>query len=1167
MQKREVLCFVFALVLLVIVSGFVSASGIESEIAKLTNYAEEYETGNINYAQLMVYLSNAREKMNGVMGVMSKEDGGILKEEQLKNVLGAPNEKTRWVWNEKDMKEVRYRNDVPVWRKIVFDGNKIQIWLNAWPSLFDKKGNRELVYRLDVRVEFRKEGETGKESEITNGINEIKSLAENYNQNPSNENANELAKKSVSVEMKFQQIIKEGREKCEEFLSRILGSENKRVEQKTIVREIDFYQENNFDVIMRLEMCDECEWYWINLDFWIESRGMFKQPKEGRMEKMNINPEMSNEDFEGEIRNIVEEIRKKFEEGDYNSAYALKGKLMQLNEAWNQKSNNVWQDVDKVFQEKNNFDRSDNNNPERQDPYYWVKQEQEKRKMVNEIAKRNYQERKQFYLDLVSSYPKREYVFNKIEYEKRLVEIFGEFKQEQCSNNIDDNNDGNVDCLDEQCNGRICGEGEVEVQIGNETRKENRELFCIMKECKAREEIRAINEGICGNHICENGEQENCREDCSECKVYDAINCTGKVIFKGRDENNCPLEPICIEESLSCSATEDCFQPLCGKAECVEGKCVLQGLSECREAECNGGQEKVLKCGNEEIISEKCFDGVWRKTGAECERIGGERENVTEETREEIKEPGAGMQCVVKEDCGGADDVCSNGRCVTIPKAEIIAPVEPIAKEQEAEEQQTGLQSQEPATQIEQPTREQDSNDVPVSEIQQEVGRETPATLAEVITGNVVRAFFDVGGKITGFVITAFDVEGGESGGESVPVPEPAPGQSQEQSAQQGQPQQPFEETRPLPEGQPMPREGQTYRSDEVQREDEERRRQDDKQREDDNRQRMNEERQRGDEQRRAEDEKRRNEECNKNCDDNCERSVIVPCVQKCIFDSKCGINCDNEMESCKDKCKKEKDISGCRNDCSEKCKKGERFDMKQDNEMNKFEKAVFKAGGQCRVSDEKKEGGLWFDGWGEPFEGIRYLKQEYYNGGSDDWCKKELENYLKQRAEFEKSMNQEFLRWFFENHIANSAEGWEDHISGIFDIYWKDVDLSREIARTMGCSGLSDMSQFNPINIKYESEYGKVEFWEEIKNVKMPELGNVEMTVISPYMKVWVFPSKEFIVYEMKKAMKEHEFPGKGDEKTERKNQEGPTEEEKEQIKKDNGLMEMIRGMSGKYN
>ena len=168
--------------------------------------------------------------------------------------------------------------------------------------------------------------------------------------------------------------------------------------------------------------------------------------------------------------------------------------------------------------------------------------------------------------------------------------------------------------------------------------------------------------------------------------------------------------------------------------------------------------------------------------------------------------------------------------------------------------------------------------------------------------------------------------------------------------------------------------------------------------------------------------------------------------------------------------------------------------------------------------------------------------------------------------------MNSEFLAWFFEKYMANTAEDWEEHVSGIYDLYWRDIEFSKQIARTSQCSKIDVSSQFSLINIKYESNYGKIEFWEEMRTVRASEFGekifgeDKEITVVTPFMKIWIFPPKKFILFEMKKAMKEHKFPGKGEDKTERENQEGPTEKEKEQIKQNGGFMNIVRKMSEKY-
>ena len=116
-----------------------------------------------------------------------------------------------------------------------------------------------------------------------------------------------------------------------------------------------------------------------------------------------------------------------------------------------------------------------------------------------------------------------------------------------------------------------------------------------------------------------------------------------------------------------------------------------------------------------------------------------------------------------------------------------------------------------------------------------------------------------------------------------------------------------------------------------------------------------------------------------------------------------------------------------------------------------------------------------------------------------------------------------------------------------------------------MQCLGIDELPEINLINVKYDTEYGSVEFWEEIKTVKLEGMDK-EVQIVSPYMKAWVFPPKEFIIYEMKKGMKNHEFPGSSEEKMERKNEEGPIAEEREMIKQDEKFMSQIKGISEKY-
>jgi len=634
-MRKGVLIVLLACILFL---PIISSASIDSEIQKITSYAEDYETGNINYPKLLVYTSSAREKMNDFLGATDKEMGGILKQQQIQSVLGEPAERTKWVWVEGWEHEVKLDNDVPNWRKIIFDGKKIQIRLNAYPSIlvktdfkteeekaeFQEKAFKELdkeqfteedvIYRLNIEISFKKPQD---QLNIAGRINEIQTLAQEFNSDPSNENAEELAKAGVDAEKLFWNYFDQSSQKCDSLMSSIFGSENKRETQNLLVQEIDFYSGENFQAIARLEMCDDCESNWINLDMWLDTRGKIKLPKDvkdsGKQYNLEEYASMDNEDFQSEIAVLLDQIKESLNEEDFGSALSDINKLRILNNAWNEKANNVWKELDQVYR----LEEQSMTDEERQklnEDYGWIKREQERRQEERDLMKQNYEERKQFYLDLFSGYDKKEFYYTQIQFEKRLVEEFVEFGQEICDNNQDDNQDGNIDCSDSQCGGKFCGKQTVSVTEENEISEKTIDLYCIAGVCQAKEEIVEEQVIVCGNHICESNEtKENCAEDCSTCQVYNALNCSGKVIFSGVDSNNCPLEPICIEESSSCTVNEDCVKPLCGEVECIEGRCELTELTECTEAQCNEGGKKVLRCNTgEELVNSICENGMWR---------------------------------------------------------------------------------------------------------------------------------------------------------------------------------------------------------------------------------------------------------------------------------------------------------------------------------------------------------------------------------------------------------------------------------------------------------------------------------------------------------------------------------------------------------------------------
>jgi len=1187
-MKKEAIVIILVILILPLI-----LASVDTEIKKITNYAEEYEKGNINYVQLLVYISSAREGLNEELGATSKELGGIIKQDKLKEILGEPNEETKWVWVEGEEHDTKLDEAIPVWKKIIFDGKKIQIRMEAFPSIFkknkfDEEGDFEqeipkegsLIYRLNFDVQFKRPEQ---KIDFQGKIDEIEELAK------SGADMETLAKESVTAEMIFMHYFEQGGGKCEDIMKAVFGSENQRQIQQVLLQEIEFCEGDNFEGIMRLEMCDECEWNWINLDFHFEGRKGFKPPKEKTPNSMENYKNLDSSSFMSKTTALINEIQNNCQEEDYGRAIINSQELRMLTEAWNQEANNVWEQIEKQIE-----------HPEgNEDPYYWIKQDQAQRQRAKDLRKQNYEERKEFYLGLFSGYEKKEYYFEQTDFEKRLIEEFREKGEEICDNNIDDNDNDQVDCDDSQCGGKICGKGTITAGK-NKTQEMEVNYYCISGVCQEKEKINETKGPVCGNHICEDGEavcssgadctnasecaamdcKYYCPEDCVECPEHPPIECAGEVEFAGEDENGCPLPPICIKETEYCETDADCLQPTCGAAACVKekedqpGSCKIITLTKCGEGDCEDGEKQIKECGDaKKILVAICKENTWKETGEDCE--GEPEENckqhcwdymstITPECPGDLKISGiypdcncewicdeiSGEECITKEDCGEENDVCSNGKCETIPEKIDIEPTTKPSTEQpeipieeQTEEPEPSLEPEseesEPEEQTEEPeptTEEQTEEPEPTTEEQTEELEptteeqpETPETTGEVIFGFFQTLLNRL--RLTGATILQFQEEDNT---ESEPEP------SLEPESEESEPEEQTEEPEPTTEEQPeTPIKEPEGEYDEEYEEDY-----------DDSEEW---------EKRESEERERHEQEQRERCREDCAR----PCIEECIRGN-CGENIDCDIDEESKKC--EKDCSAD-DSCIEKCMGGEEDWWKEFDE-HKEEKGVFVVGGGCRKEQGRTNGFIWFGGWGEPYGELENLKHKYYEFGGEDWCQYELDNLIKQREEFEKGFNQEFAIWFFEDYLANSAEDWEQAVSGIFELYWKNIDNQMRIAHTMQCLGkndINDLMEVNLINIEYETEYGRIEYWEEIQTIKMSEIDE-KVTIISPYMKIWIFPSKEFMIYEMQNAMENHEFSGPPKEKLERKNQEGPTEEEKEKIRHDKRFMRDIAEVSEKY-
>ncbi|MEK6915319.1 MAG: hypothetical protein AABW89_02140 [Nanoarchaeota archaeon] len=1095
MKKRARIFTLIALTLLssIFLSNLISAQSIDSSIKKMTNVAEQYETGSINYAQLIVYMSSLSKEMAIIMGADSGQHDQTLKQEQLENALGSPTESTQWVWVEGEEREKKIDKEVPAWRKIIFDGKETQIYLSAWPS-FSRSDPDKIIYRLHHDINFKSKSQ---EIDIESEIEKVKSLALEYSSNPTSDNLERLAEGSVNIEQTFNNQPYKNSLKCEANMNNLFGSENKRDSQKIIAQEIDFVDGEKFQSKIRLEICDDCEWHWINMNMWVDSRGKSSQIKDEGNSNSNRQQyeSYSIEDFKREIQETISNAKSDLQNENFKEAMQRMQQLRPLLEVWNEKSNNVWEQ----FQDQYKIDFETMTQEEREEcskTYCWIKKDQERMIAQRSLQDKNHEERKQFFLNLFSEYDKKESYFSQDQWEKRLFEQFKEFGEEICTNNLDDNNNQQIDCAENQCSGKICGSETVSVVGENgQTTQEARDLYCIAGTCQAKAETNETSGPVCGNNICEENETASCSSDCAICASHEAISCDGTAIFSGVDASSCPLAPICLTETTTCETDNDCTDPLCGDSSCIEGTCQLTQLTECREPECTDGDEEIISCSSgERVVDKLCFQGIWKDTNVECpqgeEIIEGETpvvESIEGVEVEQISESVVGNACTVKSDCGNENDVCSNGICVTLP--ETIQEVSEEVQQSETQEQSEELITESPS---EQEVQQSEIQEEQPSELDQSPPDQQEQTEQEpTITGNAISNFFR-------FVISGFQVEGGEGGSNGGGEGSSGSGENSGSGGESG--------SSGTGEGEqlsPPPNEETGEQRENRERDDRERREE--------------------------EDRERRENECAERCDREFYDIKVRPYTENCIREE-CGqeldCNIDEVKISCEEKAKSETDENSFVNDCSTKCLAGENTWVEPERQEHKEEKFVFTVGGACRQEKDQISESIWFGGWGDEFRDFQIVKEKYYNWNGGDWCKREYENLLKQREALEKSLNEEFASWFFEDYVASSADDWENHISGIFDLYWRDVDLSRQLIERSECLENADPPSQNLINFEYETEYGSIEFWEEIKKAKISEEGE-EVEIISPYMKTWLFPSRDFYKLEMKKAMESHRLPG----------------------------------------
>jgi len=212
---------------------------------------------------------------------------------------------------------------------------------------------------------------------------------------------------------------------------------------------------------------------------------------------------------------------------------------------------------------------------------------------------------------------------------------------------------------------------------------------------------------------------------------------------------------------------------------------------------------------------------------------------------------------------------------------------------------------------------------------------------------------------------------------------------------------------------------------------------------------------------------------------------------------------------------------------------------------------------GTCRTENGRTQPHMHFDIWGESFDEIQQMRHGKNNAWSEKWCEYELQGLKEQRKEIESSLNTEFMDWFFNDYVRSNPAEWDRNLGALWDVYWFTTDVNRRIAEmNEKCS--SEGIDMEPINLEYESDFGKVKIYEEWVTADFGKMGMEEdigkVQALAPYMEIWIFPPEDVLIKEFEKAQAEKRLMGDPkDHKTEL------SAKDIQEIKQDEEIMKVV--------
>jgi hypothetical protein len=636
-----ILSFLLLLVPAKVLGEELNIAEMEDRINSIAHYAEEYEIGNINYFQLTVYTHKIQADLNLMLGGSIGEKWGRIPKENVESAFGPPTDYTNWVWVENKNMDKRLDESMPWWERIVFDGKKVRIIFHTSPSAIEgEDGEMSKYYSVGLEVKFKNEFEF----DINTIFDDMESLTAYYDQTRTRKAGEEVVGKMLEYQNLLGGYVQENLEHCTETMEGLFSPDDRWPKEKMVMWRFSLYGGNDFDLMGRFGMCEECEWNYIYMDFWVEGRGpmfMFQSPElnYGKLDQQ-VDEEfywsLTADELNEELRKAVFEIREEAEKFESTKSedfpkkfFFNRFKIQQINRILDGKYNNIYEFDSGIA---GRIESGELQGPGGCNGLDDCRMYCETGDNKDECRRFMYELRVAALDEIFAGYEIEKIPVDKSQWEVRLFENV-QTRQDSWCRHVDD-----LQCNEDEG----CADGECVLALGGDEICNNREdddednvVDCQDPDCWEERHCGKLCEDICNKEDgCWQTTHELCSDICKEC-----WECGG----------NDDCRSICEPECWSCNDQEE-IQSACDECWTCEDESYGGCYGECKPCEeCNNQRKEKI-----DAIFARAAAGEIQTPGGcmtmeDCNRYCAENREGCWETMEEIGLYSEELDC--NEDC------------------------------------------------------------------------------------------------------------------------------------------------------------------------------------------------------------------------------------------------------------------------------------------------------------------------------------------------------------------------------------------------------------------------------------------------------------------------------------------------------------------------------------